>query len=122
MIFASEAQAHISFNVEQQWGPAGYSAASYYYLHDVEAYYDIQKASFVYPSGNKWFSSAQLPQRYRDYDLYNGYKVTMTYNNGKAPSGLFILHKLKYGKQYKVKYQKTIGLKPGTRSDTYEDK
>ncbi len=122
LIFASEAQAQITVNVAPQWGPAGYSKASYYYLPDVEAYYDIQNASFVYPSGNKWFSSSQLPQRYSNYDLYNGYKVAMTDNNGRAPYGLFKYHKVKYAKGYKGKYQKTIGLKPGNRYGTYKNK
>ena len=122
LIFASEAQAQISVNVAPQWGPANYSAASYYYLPDVEAYYDIQKASFVYPSGDKWYSSPQLPQRYSDYDLYNGYKVAMTDNNGKAPYALFKYHKVRYDKGYQGKYQKTIGQKPGNRYGTYKDK
>ena len=122
LIFASEAQAQISVNVIPQWGPAGYSNARYYYLPDVEAYYDIQKSSFVYLSGNTWLRSAQLPQRYSNYDLYNGYKVAMTDYNGKPPYGLFKYHKVKYAKGYKARYQKTIGQKPGNRYGTYKDK
>ncbi|MHB1148186.1 MAG: hypothetical protein ACYC01_11415 [Lutibacter sp.] len=122
LIFASEAQAQISVNVAPQWGPSGYSNARYYYLPDVEAYYDIQKSSFVYPSGNTWLRSAQLPQRYSNYDLYNGYKVAMTDYNGKAPYGLFKYHKVKYAKGYKGKYQNTIGQKPGNRYGNYKNK
>ncbi|MFO7672719.1 MAG: hypothetical protein R6V74_03325 [Lutibacter sp.] len=126
LIFASEAQAQISVKLNAdlapQWGPANYSNARYYYLPDVETYYDIEKSRFVYPSGNTWYSSEQLPQRYKDYDLYNGYKVAMTDHNGKPPYGLFKFHKVKYAKGYKGKSQKTIGPKPGNRYGTYKDK
>jgi len=33
------------------WGPAGYNNVRYYYLPDVEAYYDVQTAMFIYMSG-----------------------------------------------------------------------
>lgn len=126
LIFASEAQAQITVKLNAdlapQWGPANYSNARYYYLPDVEAYYDIEKSSFVYPLGNTWYSSAQLPLRYRDYDLYNGYKVAMSDYNGKPPYGLFKFHKVKYSNGYKGKYQKTIGQKPGNRYGTLKDK
>lgn len=45
------AQAQISLDVHigsaPQWGPRGYDEARYYYLPDVEAYYDIQGAMFI---------------------------------------------------------------------------
>ena len=117
LIFASEAQAQISVNLNvgtpPQWGPSGYSNARYYYLPDVEAYYDVQKSNFIYISGNSWVRRSQLPQHYRNYDLYNGYKVVMTDYRGNAPYTYYKQHKVKYKKGYRGNPQKNIGNRPG---------
>jgi len=117
LIFASEAQAQISVNLNvgtpPQWGPSGYSNVRYYYLPDVEAYYDVQSSNFIYYSGNSWVHRKQLPKRHRSYDLYNGYKVVMTDYRGKTPYNYYKEHKRKYAKGYKGNYQKTYGNKPG---------
>ena len=117
LIFASEAQAQISVNLNvgspPQWGPSGYSNVRYYYLPDVGAYYDVQKSNFIYYSGNSWVHRSQLPQQYRNYDLYNGYKVVLTDYRGNQPYGLYKHHKVKYAKGYRGKPQKNIGHRPG---------
>jgi len=117
LIFASEAQAQISVNLNvgtpPQWGPSGYSNARYYYLPDVEAYYDVERSNFIYISGNTWVRRSQLPNHYRNYDLYNGYKVVMTDYRGNAPYTYYKQHKVKYAKGYRGKSQKNIGNRPG---------
>lgn len=124
LIFASEAQAQISVNVNlgapPQWGPSGYSNARYYYLPDVDAYYDVQKSNFIYIAGNSWVHRAQLPAHYRNYDLYNGYKVVLTDYRGNAPYGLYKQHKVKYAKGYRGKAQKNIGHRPGNGNGNYK--
>ncbi|NEW80494.1 MAG: hypothetical protein GZ086_13950, partial [Gelidibacter sp.] len=79
LFFASGMQAQISVNLNvgspPQWGPSGYSDARYYYLPDVHSYYDVQTSRFIYYSGNSWVHRKSLPNQYRNYDLYNGYKV-----------------------------------------------
>jgi len=117
LIFASEAQAQISVNLNigtpPQWGPTGYSSARYYYLPDIEAYYDVQKSNFIYISGNSWVRRSQLPKHYRNYDLYNGYKVVMTDYRGNAPYTYYKQHKVKYKKGYRGNPQKNIGNRGG---------
>ncbi|MHB1108266.1 MAG: hypothetical protein ACYCZ2_18065 [Lutibacter sp.] len=117
LIFASETQAQISVNLNvgtpPQWGPSGYSNVRYYYLPDVQAYYDVQNSNFIYISGNSWVRHSYLPRQYRDYDLYNGYKVVLTSYRGNWPHAYFKHHKVKYAKGYKGKHQKSIGNKGG---------
>lgn len=117
LIFAGEAQAQISVNLNigtpPLWGPSGYSDVRYYYLPDVEAYYDVQKSNFIYISGNSWVRRSQLPKQYRNYDLYNGYKVVMTDYHGKTPYTYYKQHKVKYAKGYRGNPQKNIGNRPG---------
>jgi hypothetical protein len=74
---------NVNFNVNSQpvWGPTGYDHVDYYYLPDIESYYYVPTHQFVYLSGNRWVFSASLPQRYRGYDLYSGYKVVVNRPN-----------------------------------------
>ena len=117
LFFASAGQAQVSVNVNigipPPWGPAGYSQVHYYYLPDVEAYYDVQSSMFIYYGGGAWVHKAYLPAQYKNYDLYGGYKVVMTDYHGNTPYTHFKDHKAKYGKGYHGKPQKTIGEKPG---------
>jgi len=109
------AQVSVNINIGSPppWGPVGYTEVRYYYLPDVEAYYDIQSAMFIYYGGGAWVHRAYLPTQYRNYDLYYGYKVVMTDYHGSSPYVHFSQHKVKYKKGYRGGPQKTIGSKPG---------
>jgi hypothetical protein len=117
LILASTVQAQVSVNVNigspPPWGPVGYTAVRYYYLPDVEAYYDVQSSMFIYISGGVWIHRAYLPARHKSYDLYRGYKVVMKDYHGNAPYTHFKDHKMKYAKGYHGGPQRTIGEKPG---------
>jgi len=118
VLFLSGAmQAQVSVNISigtpPPWGPVGYTEVRYYYLPDVEAYYDVQSSMFIYYGGGAWVRRAYLPSRYRSYDLYSGYKVVMTDYRGDTPYTHFKEHKMKYAKGYHGPAQKTYGEKPG---------
>ncbi len=74
-----DAQVGVSVNIGVQpvWGPVGYDHADYYYLPDVDAYYDVPAHMFVYLDGGVWVHRAALPARYANFDLYHGYKVVI---------------------------------------------
>ncbi len=109
------AQVTVNVNIGSPppWGPVGYTEVRYYYLPDVEAYYDIQTSLFIYYGGGVWLHRTYLPTQYRNYDLYYGYKVVLSDYRGTAPYNNFASHKVKYAKGYRGKEQKTIGVKPG---------
>ncbi len=109
------AQTSVTINIGSppQWGPVGYESARYYYLPDVEAYYDVHSSMFIYYDGGGWVHMAYLPQQYRGYDLYSGYKVVMVDYHGNEPYVYFKEYKRKYAKGYHGGSQKTIGQKPG---------
>ena len=121
---ANAMQAQVSVNVNigtpPAWGPAGYSAVDYYYLPDVEAYYDLRATQFIYFGGGKWIRSRNLPQRYRNYNPYNGYKVVLNDYHGSRPYSNFKTHKSKYYKGYKCKPQKSIGSNRSSSNKTYK--
>jgi hypothetical protein len=105
LLFSVIAQAQVSVNVNigrpPAWAPVGHAATEYYYLPDVEAYYDIRQTQFIYFGNGRWIRSKNLPGRYRNYDLYGGYKVVLNDYHGSRPFNNFKNHKIKYYKGYK---------------------
>ena len=112
---ATQGQISVRFNIGSppEWGPAGYSDVRYYYLPDVEAYYDVESSMFIYFEGRRWIHRSYLPNRYRDYDLYNGYKVVMRDYRGNTPYTQFYQQRRLYSKGYHREPQRTIGNRPG---------
>lgn len=113
ILFASTTiHAQVSINVNigtaPSWGPSGYSNVDYYYLPDVQAYYDIRATQFIYLSNGRWIHARYLPGRYRNYDLYSGYKVVLNDYHGSRPYTNFNNHKVKYYKGYKGAPQRSI--------------
>lgn len=121
---AINAQVYVNVNIGSPplWGPVGYTEVRYYYLPDVECYYDIQTSMFIYYGGGVWIHRGYLPKRYSNYDLYSGYKVVMMDYHGDAPYTNFKEHKMKYVKGYRGEAQKTIGEKPGKGSSKTQSK
>ena len=91
----SKAQVSVNINIGSQpvWGPVGYDHVDYYYLPDIESYYYVPTRQFIYLNAGQWIFSASLPGRYRNYDLYRGYKVVI---NNPRP---YLHHK-----DYRVRY------------------
>lgn len=107
------AQITITIGSPPQWGPAGYNDVEYYYLPDIQSYYDVRASRFIYYEGGVWVHREYLPRRYRSYDLYDGYKVVLTDYHGNTPYVYFKDHKMKYAKGYHGSKQHSIGVKPG---------
>lgn len=125
LVSSNTMQAQVSVNVNigspPAWGPVGYSAVDYYYLPDLQAYYDIRATQFIYFGGGKWIRSRNLPYQYRNYNLYNGYKVVLTDYHGSRPYSNFNTHKVKYYKGYKGKPQKSIGSSRSHNNKAYKN-
>lgn len=113
LLVSSSIEAQISVNVNigspPAWGPSGYSSVEYYYLPDIQAYYDIRATQFIYFGGGRWIRSRNLPHQYRNYDLYNGYKVVLNDYHGSRPYSHYKEHKVKYYRGYKGRPQRNIG-------------
>jgi len=79
----AEAQVSLSVNIGSQpdWGPVGYDHADYYYMPDIDTYYDVPAHQYVYLNNNSWTRTPTLPARYANYDVYNNYKVVINERN-----------------------------------------
>lgn len=95
-----------------QWGPAGFVEANYYYLPDIETYYDVRSSMFIYQRNGIWIHRNYLPYRHRNYDLYRGYKVVLTDYHGTTPYHHFKANRHKYAKGYRGSPQQNIGERP----------
>ncbi|MES2279375.1 MAG: hypothetical protein V4592_25310 [Bacteroidota bacterium] len=72
---------NLNIGTQPEWGPTGYDHVDYYYMPDVDAYYDVPTHQYVYFENNVWVHRTYLPARYRGYDVYNGYKVVVNRPN-----------------------------------------
>ena len=79
--FAYDASAQVSLSVnigvQPVWGPVGYDHVDYYYIPDVDAYYDVPHRQYTYYEGGQWVTRPSLPPRYNSFDLYGAHKVVM---------------------------------------------
>lgn len=82
---------HVSVNIGSQpaWGPVGYSHAEYYYMPDIDAYYDVPAHQYVYFENNVWVHNGNLPPRYANFDRYHSYKVVVNQRNPWERDGDF---------------------------------
>ena len=86
-IAVKHADAQVRFSVgvnigsQPEWGPTGYDRAQYYYMPDIDTYYDVPSHQYIYNENNVWVHRAYLPQRYANYDRYHGYKVVVNQRN-----------------------------------------
>lgn len=80
---ASSQSVNISINIGSQpaWGPIGYDYVNYYYLPDIDVYYDVNMSLYYYWDRNRWMSARYLPYRYHSYDFYRMYKVVINEPN-----------------------------------------
>lgn len=105
----AQVSVHINIGTPPMWGPAGYSDARYYYLPDIESYYDVNSSMFIYMRNGIWIRRSYLSSRYRNYDLYGGYKVVMRDYRGNSPYDHFNEHRMKFARGYRGEAQRNIG-------------
>ncbi len=62
-----------------QWAPDydNFNPVNYYYLPDIECYYDLRNREFVYMQDGNWRFSASLPSIYASFDLNNCFVVKL---------------------------------------------
>ena len=64
------------------WAPIyeNVNQVSYYYLPDIECYYDVSSQDFIYLQNGNWMFASQLPSSYLWNDLNNPYVVLLDNN------------------------------------------
>ena len=100
LAITASSKAQISVNVNlgtpPVWAPAAPVEVQYYYLPDIETYYDVPARRYIYMRNGVWTRTAYLPRQYRGYDLYHGHTVYLNDYHGNAPYSFYKQHKVKY--------------------------
>lgn len=102
MVFTVVSQANAQFNVNVNlgtpptWAPNTKVATQYYYLPEINSYYDVPSERFLYVSNGKWVKSKKLPKKYSNYNLRHGKVIYLTDYRGNAPYTYNKKHKQKY--------------------------
>ena len=95
-VTAATAQVTIQYGTRPVWAPNAPATVKYYYLPDIETYYDVPAKRYLYLNHGTWVSTATLPTYYRGYNLRNGRTVYLSDYRGNTPYVLFKEHKVKY--------------------------
>jgi hypothetical protein len=62
------------------WAPPYSPGVRYYYMPDIETYYDLTDQEFVCLNNGQWLFSPTLPSMYSGYDLFNGFVISLNIN------------------------------------------
>jgi hypothetical protein len=73
----SSLQAQAVHYVNPPWAPAYYPGVRYYYIPDIETYYDLSNQDFVYLENGQWLFSYGLPSIYSGFDLYTAHIIAL---------------------------------------------
>ena len=95
---STKAQLSINVNIGSPpvWAPRAPAQVQYYYLPDIEVYYDVPARRYIYMKNGNWFRSSSLPARYRGYDLYHGNTVYLSDYHGRKPFENYEQHRMQY--------------------------
>jgi len=76
----------------------GTPAPRYYYLDDIESYYDIQESQYIFLSGGRWIHARRLPASFGYYNMNTRHKVIIKDYRGNSPNIYYREHRIKYPK------------------------
>lgn len=100
LVASLSGQAQVSVNVNigtpPVWAPAAPVTVDYYFLPDIEVYYDVPGRTYIYFGNGAWRRSRFLPARYRGYNLAQGHTIYLSDYHGRTPYTYFKEHKVKY--------------------------
>jgi hypothetical protein len=69
------------FNYQNpQWAPPYIAGVRYFYLPDIETYYDLSSQEFIYLNDGQWSYSQSLPYMYAGFDLNNCFAIALDIN------------------------------------------
>ncbi|GGF15326.1 hypothetical protein [Hymenobacter cavernae] len=102
LLASSTAQAQVRVNVNvgaPVWGPAVGPNVEYYYIPEIDGYYNIYSQQYVYLDNGYWVSSPYLPPIYAGYDPRFFHPVVIDYR-GRQPWSYLGNHRSVYYTRY----------------------
>ncbi|MBW4890446.1 hypothetical protein KXQ82_11990 [Mucilaginibacter sp. HMF5004] len=100
--FTSQAQVSVSINIGNPpvWAPPAYAHTTrYYYIPEIDSYYDAQNQGYYYNDGPGWTFSASLPGIYASYNIARLHHIRVNYY-GARPYTYFAPQRTVYVQRY----------------------
>lgn len=120
------ATAQISVNLNIGTAPVYHNnarvAASYYYIPDIQSYYDVRNEQYIYLNGGSWVRSRSLPRHYSNYNVNTGYKVVLNDYHGSTPYRNFNNDRTKYKVGYRGASDKVVINRTTNTTVVYNDR
>lgn len=111
---AARAQVNINVNVGRPaWGPAVPQGAQYYYIPEVDGYYDLYAQQYIVLRNGRWLPVAALS----GYDPYQFHPVVLDYR-GRQPWAYVGAHRDRY-RPVVYRPGSSQGLPPGQAKKIY---
>ncbi|AMJ67645.1 hypothetical protein [Hymenobacter sp. PAMC 26628] len=89
---AAQAQVNVNVNIGRPaWGPAVPQGAQYYYIPEIDGYYDLQAQQYIVLRNGRWLPVAALS----GYDPYQFHPVVLDYR-GRQPWAYVGAHRDRY--------------------------
>jgi hypothetical protein len=100
--FTSKAQVSLSVHIGSPpvWAPPAYAHTTrYYYIPEIDSYYDAQDHGYYYNNGPGWVFSASLPGIYASYNIGSLHHIRVNYY-GSRPYTYFAPQRTVYVERY----------------------
>ena len=112
LLVSSNSNAQISISLNIGTAPIHRNTSNvvvdYYYMPDIQAYYDNRSNEYVYLERGNWRRSRVLPVQYKNYDARNGYRVALNDYHGNQPYSNFHNDRTRYYAGYRGENQKVV--------------
>jgi len=95
----AQVSVNVNLGTPPIWAPSERVETQYYYLPDIDTYYDVPTSRFIYMNNGVWIRSKNLPNRYKSYNLRGGRVIYLTDYRGNSPYKFHKNHKVKYYKK-----------------------
>ncbi len=94
---SANAQVNVSVNISSQaiWGPVGYDYVEYYYMPEIDVFYYVPTAQFIYWNGDVQYFVSDLPTSF-SVNLYSTYKVVVNKPKPYLNHGYYVSHYKKH--------------------------
>ncbi|MEL1241842.1 hypothetical protein [Flavobacterium flavipallidum] len=102
---AATSQAQVSINVNigapavvvrPAWVPQNHVNVDFYYIPEIESYYDVSAGLYVYLNNGNWCRTRYVPARYRNYDLNHARRIELRGYHGSRPYTYYNCHNERY--------------------------
>ncbi|APA00186.1 MULTISPECIES: hypothetical protein [Flavobacterium] len=130
---ASTSQAQVSINVNigapavvvrPAWVPQNHVNVDFYYIPEIEAYYDVNASLYVYLNNGNWVRTRYVPVQYRGCDLNRAHRIALRGYHGNRPYAYFNNHNVRYhdNRNYHPRYVEGRRYNDNRYADNYKSK